>query len=95
MGHADGQADEAPAYQAEGFDVQPLVELVSAEGAEPQGDGTYRQPVDGLTMLLHRTVRQVELLTGLTDVPVAAMRGAAHAELVRRAAREAEPAVSG
>ncbi|MCD0484541.1 shikimate dehydrogenase [Streptacidiphilus sp. ASG 303] len=51
--------------------------------------------VDGLSVLLHRTVRQVELLTGLTDVPVAAMRRAARVELVRRAAREAEPAVSG
>ncbi|MDX2934621.1 shikimate dehydrogenase [Streptomyces ipomoeae] len=50
--------------------------------------------VDGLSMLLHQTVRQTELLTGLTDVPVAALRGAARAELLRRAAREAEPAGS-
>src|SRR5678815_5053576 len=39
MGHADGQAEEAAAQQAEGFDLQPLVELVSAVGSEPQGHG--------------------------------------------------------
>ncbi|MEH0527988.1 shikimate dehydrogenase [Streptomyces stelliscabiei] len=51
--------------------------------------------VHGLSPLLHRAERQIELLTGLTDVPVAAMRAAAHDELVRRAGLAAEPAVSG
>jgi shikimate 5-dehydrogenase len=51
--------------------------------------------VDGLSMLLHRTVRQIELLTGATGVPVALLREAARAELLGRAARETEPAASG
>ncbi|GAA0660807.1 shikimate dehydrogenase [Kitasatospora atroaurantiaca] len=41
--------------------------------------------VDGLSMLLHQAVRQVELMTGRTDVPIAAMRSAGRAELARRA----------
>jgi shikimate dehydrogenase len=40
---------------------------------------------DGFTMLLHQAVRQVELMTGATDVPVEAMRAAGHAEIARRA----------
>ena len=57
--------------------------------------------VDGLSVLTHRTMRQIELMTGLpgptdpgapTDPPAVAVRRAARAELVRRAAREAEPA---
>ncbi|MFF0200063.1 shikimate dehydrogenase [Streptomyces sp. NPDC005017] len=51
--------------------------------------------VDGLSLLLHRTVRQIELLTGRTDVPVAALGRAARAELERRAARGTEPAGAG
>ncbi|MGW4034627.1 shikimate dehydrogenase family protein [Streptomyces sp. NPDC004838] len=46
--------------------------------------------VDGLSILLHRTARQIELLTGVSGVsdavPVEVLRGAAHAELARRAA---------
>ena len=37
-------------------------------------------------MLLHQAARQVELMTGLGDVPVAAMRAAGEAELRRRTA---------
>ncbi|MEU6062568.1 shikimate dehydrogenase [Streptomyces sp. NPDC047097] len=54
--------------------------------------------VDGLTMRLHRTVRQIELLTGragVGELPFAAMRAAALDELARREARSAEPAGSG
>jgi shikimate dehydrogenase len=40
--------------------------------------------VGGLPMLLHQAVRQVELMTGRTDVPVEAMRAAALAEQERR-----------
>ncbi len=36
-------------------------------------------------MLLHQAVRQVALMTGREDVPVAAMRAAGEAELARRA----------
>ncbi|MFI0421974.1 shikimate dehydrogenase [Spongiactinospora sp. 9N601] len=42
--------------------------------------------VSGFAMLLHQAVRQVELMTGRGDVPVAAMRAAGEAELARRAA---------
>ena len=42
--------------------------------------------VGGFPMLLHQAVRQVEMMTGRTDVPVRAMRAAGKAEIVRRAA---------
>ncbi|SDR26760.1 shikimate dehydrogenase [Thermostaphylospora chromogena] len=42
--------------------------------------------VGGFPMLLHQAVRQVELMTGRSDVPVEAMREAGEAELARRAA---------
>ncbi|MGI5163002.1 shikimate dehydrogenase [Spirillospora sp. CA-253888] len=42
--------------------------------------------VGGFEMLLHQAVRQVALMTGRDDVPVAAMRAAGEAELARRAA---------
>ncbi|MGW4473094.1 shikimate dehydrogenase [Nonomuraea sp. NPDC004354] len=45
------------------------------------------QVVGGFPMLLHQAVRQVELMTGRTDVPVAAMRAAGEAEILRRATR--------
>lgn len=41
--------------------------------------------VGGFEMLLHQAVRQVELMTGRGDVPVAAMRAAGEAEIARRA----------
>jgi shikimate dehydrogenase len=37
--------------------------------------------VGGFPMLLHQAVRQVELMTGRTDVPVEAMRAAGEAAL--------------
>ncbi|MGK4581931.1 shikimate dehydrogenase [Kitasatospora sp. HPMI-4] len=40
--------------------------------------------VDGLSLLVHQAARQVELITGRSDVPVEAMRAAARAELARR-----------
>ncbi|MEU6744229.1 shikimate dehydrogenase [Streptosporangium sandarakinum] len=42
--------------------------------------------VGGFPMLLHQAVRQVELMTGRSDVPVEAMRAAGEAEIARRAA---------
>ncbi|MFI6323151.1 shikimate dehydrogenase [Nonomuraea sp. NPDC050556] len=41
--------------------------------------------VGGFSMLLHQAVRQVELMTGRSDVPVEAMRAAGEAEILRRA----------
>ncbi|WP_336212700.1 shikimate dehydrogenase [Nonomuraea sp. LPB2021202275-12-8] len=43
--------------------------------------------VGGYAMLLHQAVRQVELMTGRSDVPVEAMRAAGEAEIIRRAGR--------
>jgi shikimate dehydrogenase len=43
--------------------------------------------IGGFPMLLHQAVRQVELMTGRRDVPVAAMRAAGEAEILRRASR--------
>lgn len=40
--------------------------------------------VNGFAMLLHQAARQVTLMTGRQDVPVAAMRAAGEAEIARR-----------
>ena len=45
--------------------------------------------VSGFDLLLHQAARQVELMTGLRPAPLAPMRAAGHAELARRAARQA------
>lgn len=83
-----------PSGAADGFagrvaGVPALLEVVYAPwptrlaAAVSAGGGVV---VGGLPMLLHQAVRQVELMTGRTDVPVEAMRAAAKAEIVRRAA---------
>jgi shikimate dehydrogenase len=41
--------------------------------------------VSGFDLLLHQAARQVELMTGLTPAPLAAMRAAGQSELTRRA----------
>ncbi|MET9340548.1 shikimate dehydrogenase [Nonomuraea sp. NPDC003804] len=75
-----GQAARVPAL----FDVvyapwpTRLAAAVRAAGGKVVG---------GFPMLLHQAVRQVELMTGRTDVPVAAMRAAGEAEILRRATR--------
>ncbi|GII80857.1 shikimate 5-dehydrogenase [Sphaerisporangium rufum] len=55
----------------------PLAAAVRAAG------GTV---ADGFAMLVHQAVRQVELYTGLTGVPVEPVRAAGVAEVARRAA---------
>ncbi|UBU09882.1 shikimate dehydrogenase [Nonomuraea gerenzanensis] len=42
--------------------------------------------VGGFAMLLHQAVRQVQLMTGVSGVPVEAMRAAGEAEILRRSA---------
>ncbi|MEV0621057.1 shikimate dehydrogenase [Nonomuraea sp. NPDC050404] len=42
--------------------------------------------VGGFEMLLHQAVRQVQLMTGIAQVPVEAMRAAGEAEILRRSA---------
>ncbi|WP_433429890.1 shikimate dehydrogenase [Nonomuraea sp. CA-141351] len=66
------------------FDVVYSPWPTSAATAVQAAGGTV---VGGFAMLLHQAVRQVELMTGRTDVPVEAMRAAGEAELVRRSSR--------
>lgn len=56
----------------------PLARLVRRRGLTVIG---------GFAMLLHQAVKQVELMTGRTDVPLEAMRAAGEAEIARRAAQ--------
>ncbi|MEU4229884.1 shikimate dehydrogenase [Nonomuraea sp. NPDC026600] len=65
------------------FDVVYSPWPTSAAAAVQTAGGTV---VGGFAMLLHQAVRQVELMTGRTDVPVEAMRAAGEAEILRRAA---------
>ncbi|MBF8185156.1 shikimate dehydrogenase [Nonomuraea sp. K274] len=81
-GAADAFADrlaQAPAL----FDVIYSPWPTSAAAAVLAAGGTV---VGGFEMLLHQAVRQVELMTGRTDVPVEAMRAAGEAEILRRSA---------
>ncbi|MBG0831280.1 shikimate dehydrogenase [Planomonospora sp. ID67723] len=83
-GAADGLAGEVAVRVPAVFDVvyapwpTPLAEAVRQAGGAVIG---------GFPMLLHQAVRQVELMTGRTDVPVEAMRAAGEAEILRRAGR--------
>ena len=63
------------------FDVVYSPWPTSAAAAVQSAGGTV---VGGFEMLLHQAVRQVELMTGRTDVPVEAMRAAGEAEILRR-----------
>ncbi|MCP2340841.1 shikimate dehydrogenase [Actinomadura rupiterrae] len=80
---ADAFAEPVAASGAALFDVvyapwpTALARAVGAAGG---------RVVSGFEMLLHQAVRQVALMTGREDVPVAAMRAAGEAELSRRAA---------
>ncbi|SEG90624.1 shikimate dehydrogenase [Nonomuraea solani] len=65
------------------FDVVYSPWPTRAAAAVQMGGGTV---VGGFEMLLHQAVRQVELMTGRSDVPVEAMRAAGTAEIVRRSA---------
>lgn len=83
-GAADGLADLVAGVPAL-FDVvyapwpTRLAAAVAARGGTTIG---------GFPMLLHQAVRQVEMMTGRTDVPVEAMRAAGKAAIVSRAAPE-------
>ncbi|MCG5218833.1 shikimate dehydrogenase [Streptosporangium sp. KLBMP 9127] len=65
------------------FDVVYSPWPTAAARAVRQAGGTV---VGGFPMLLHQAVRQVELMTGRSDVPVDVMRAAGEAEILRRAA---------
>jgi shikimate dehydrogenase len=82
-GAADAFADRLARVPAL-FDVIYAPWPTSAAAAVLEAGGTV---VGGYAMLLHQAVRQVELMTGRTDVPVAAMRAAGEAEIRRRAGR--------
>ncbi|MFD3685977.1 shikimate dehydrogenase [Nocardiopsis sp. NPDC058631] len=82
-GAADRYAAQLADSRADLFDVvyapwpTPAAEAVAGRGGRTVG---------GFPMLLHQAVAQVRLMTGITDVPVEAMRAAGEAELARRAA---------
>lgn len=73
-----GRLARVPAF----FDVVYSPWPTRAALAVRRAGGTV---IGGFEMLLHQAVRQVELMTGGARVPVAAMRAAGTAELVRRA----------
>ncbi|GIH94389.1 shikimate dehydrogenase [Planobispora siamensis] len=83
-GAADGFADLVAGRVPVVFDVVYAPWPTRLAGAVAQAGGTV---VGGFPMLLHQAVRQVELMTGRTDVPVEAMRAAGEAEILRRAGR--------
>jgi shikimate dehydrogenase len=80
-GAADPYASLIAASGAAVFDVV-YAPWPTPLGAAAQRAG--RAVVGGFAMLLHQAVRQVELMTGRTDVPVEAMRAAGQAELDAR-----------
>ncbi|MFG3436913.1 shikimate dehydrogenase [Nonomuraea sp. NPDC047897] len=82
-GAADAHADLLAGVPAL-FDVVYSPWPTRAASAVREAGGTV---VSGFAMLLHQAVRQVELMTGRADVPVAAMRAAGEAELLTRATR--------
>ncbi|SDL69035.1 shikimate dehydrogenase [Nonomuraea jiangxiensis] len=65
------------------FDVVYSPWPTGAAAAVRAAGGTV---VGGFAMLVHQAVRQVELMTGRTDVPVEAMHAAGEAEILRRSA---------
>ncbi|WP_327580746.1 shikimate dehydrogenase [Nonomuraea sp. NBC_00507] len=81
-GAADAFADRLARVPAL-FDVVYSPWPTRAAAAVQAAGGTV---VGGFPMLLHQAARQVELMTGRTDVPVEAMRAAGEAEILRRAA---------
>ncbi|MEU6714820.1 shikimate dehydrogenase [Nonomuraea sp. NPDC046802] len=81
-GAADAYADRLAGVPAL-FDVVYSPWPTRAAAAVLGAGGTV---VGGFAMLLHQAVRQVELMTGRTDVPVEAMRAAGEAEIFRRSA---------
>ncbi|GAA3148725.1 shikimate dehydrogenase [Planomonospora alba] len=83
-GAADGFADLVAARVPAVFDVVYAPWPTRLARAVRRAGGTV---VGGFPMLLHQAVRQVELMTGRTDVPVEAMRAAGEAEILRRAGR--------
>ncbi|WP_067488659.1 shikimate dehydrogenase [Actinomadura hibisca] len=80
---ADTFAEPVAASGAALFDVVYAPWPTTLAAAVQDAGGTV---VGGFEMLLHQAVRQVTLMTGRADVPVAAMRAAGEAELARRAA---------
>ncbi|MDP4508095.1 shikimate dehydrogenase [Nonomuraea turcica] len=81
-GAADAFADRLARVPAL-FDVVYSPWPTRAAAAVQAAGGTV---VGGFAMLLHQAARQVELMTGRTDVPVEAMRTAGEAEILRRSA---------
>ncbi|MFF5264100.1 shikimate dehydrogenase [Actinomadura viridis] len=87
---ADPYAGQIAACGAALFDVVYAPWPTACAAAVEAAGGTV---VSGFDMLLHQAVRQVELMTGWTGVPVEAMRAAGEAELARRASEAVLPEV--
>ncbi|PRX59717.1 shikimate dehydrogenase [Nonomuraea fuscirosea] len=68
------------------FDVVYSPWPTGAAAAVQAAGGTV---IGGFEMLLHQAVRQVRLMTGITDVPIEAMRAAGQSEILRRTAAQA------
>jgi shikimate dehydrogenase len=82
-GAADHYTGQLAACRADLFDVVYAPWPTRAARAVAGRGGRV---VGGFPMLLHQAVAQVRLMTGVEDVPVAAMRAAGEAELERRRA---------
>ncbi|GGS77484.1 shikimate 5-dehydrogenase [Planobispora rosea] len=83
-GAADGLAGTVAGRVPAVFDVVYAPWPTRLAAAVERAGGTV---IGGFPMLLHQAVRQVELMTGRTDVPVEAMRAAGEAEILRRSGR--------
>jgi shikimate dehydrogenase len=91
-GAADDHAELIAASKASLFDVVYAPWPTAAAAAVQDRGGTV---VGGFSMLLHQAVRQVELMTGRTAVPVEAMRAAGEAALAGASPRSAPDARAG
>ncbi|RAY17230.1 shikimate dehydrogenase [Actinomadura craniellae] len=79
---ADPHAEAIARTGAALFDVVYAPWPTALARAVERAGGTV---TGGFGMLLHQAVRQIELMTGRRDVPVAALRAAGERELARRA----------
>lgn len=82
-GAADPYASAVAASGADLFDVVYSPWPTAVAGAVRDAG---RRVVSGFTMLLHQAAVQVELMTGVGNIPLEAMRCAGSAELERRSA---------
>jgi shikimate dehydrogenase len=85
-------AGAADFYAERAWDSRPapaaVLDVVYAPWPTPLAQAAAKSGaivVSGFDLLLHQAARQVELMTGHEPAPLAAMRAAGEAELIRRA----------